>query len=717
MAAWIGKLENQNQSDNFNNVVVTHDLQDCLDDSLDFNFNIYAIENDRETDISGNATIKSSDKSGNVENVEGSVGYVQHTVSTDEILMQINPGSPNKMPEKPSHATLTITATNPDTKETIVNRFLCEYQGCSRTYSTVGNLRTHMKTHKGEYRFKCSDPSCGKAFLTSYSLKIHIRVHTKVKPFECSEGGCDKAFNTLYRLRAHERLHNGKTFNCESDGCTKYFTTLSDLKKHIRTHTREKPYKCIETSCGKAFTASHHLRTHQRIHTGEKPYACTESNECQRAFTTPHSLKSHIKTHQRHEKQREKPEPPDSIDRSGSFSEKENYADGNVSDLLVASGSESLGLETIANGNTPVFVEEPLVFNKGTLDWGHVGVECQQNFQGQEQEHTTTEVPALLNQNIDTPITFENIDYTFLPAPTENLLNAPSYVITHNTPEKYAAVIEEEFEMANRLKDYATVTTENVPLQLLFNIGTENIENGKEGETLINNVNLELGDNTVITEFQNLSNIDTSAQDEFNLLQSIYKSGDSVRITSPKVKIISEEIFPKTNGVQSIIDLGNQSYQPADLELETPAILNNNFPADWPNLPTYTSDSTNAVFTENDTQGVVQNCSCNCSSNDCGCAKSKPKRVVGNAKNCCAKETTCSTNAKTNTGCSGLSNILKIVRGNAICKEKSDECCVVVCLKTMDQLKQMLSLASSCGGFENFRMGCVKSDLCSGSPN
>ncbi|WAR08227.1 MTF1-like protein [Mya arenaria] len=118
--------------------------------------------------------------------------------------------------------------------------FKCDFTGCKRTYSTSGNLKTHQKTHKGEYMFVCNQSSCGKQFLTSYALRIHVRVHTKEKPFECKASGCEKQFNTVYR--------------------------------------------CVEDGCGKAFTVSHHLKSHKLVHTGK-------------AFSTSHSLKNHLNKH------------------------------------------------------------------------------------------------------------------------------------------------------------------------------------------------------------------------------------------------------------------------------------------------------------------------------------------------------------------------------------------------------------------------------------
>ncbi|KAL3882402.1 hypothetical protein ACJMK2_028745 [Sinanodonta woodiana] len=270
--------------------------ESCCDGSENDNSSITLVSFESSAEDYAQAEAEQKNRDGQEGNENR--GYVRHTISDDQILMQIDPGN-SHMPANPSYATLTVEHHNPRTKTTEIKRFQCDYAECSRTYSTAGNLKTHKKTHKGEFTFVCNEEGCGKSFLTSYSLKIHVRVHTKEKPYECS--GCEKTFNTLYRLKAHQRLHTGNTFNCDENGCTKFFTTLSDLRKHLRTHTGERPYRCEEDGCGKKFMASHHLKTHKRTHTGEKPYSCHEDG-CQRAFSTQYSLKSH---QHRHDKKKE----------------------------------------------------------------------------------------------------------------------------------------------------------------------------------------------------------------------------------------------------------------------------------------------------------------------------------------------------------------------------------------------------------------------------
>ncbi|CAL1527169.1 unnamed protein product, partial [Lymnaea stagnalis] len=275
-------------------------------------------------------------------------GYIHHTISEDEILMQINPGS-SRMPSNPSHATLTIESQNPKTKVKEVTRFKCTFAECARTYSTHGNLKTHEKTHRGELTFVCNELGCGKRFLTSYSLRIHVRVHTNEKPYECDKPGCEKSFTTIYRLRAHERLHSGETFKCGSDGCTKYFTTLSDLRKHIRTHTGEKPFVCNENGCGKAFAASHHLKSHNRIHTGDKPYECTQGGCC-KAFTSISSLKLHVSKHEKDTDKEKGHQHCNNMSSSHVLADDlENASSNNTTDVKCEPGHSRLSVEQVIN--------------------------------------------------------------------------------------------------------------------------------------------------------------------------------------------------------------------------------------------------------------------------------------------------------------------------------------------------------------------------------
>ncbi|XP_060033958.1 zinc finger protein GLI2 isoform X2 [Erinaceus europaeus] len=118
--------------------------------------------------------------------------------------------------------------------------FVCRWQACSREqkpFKAQYMLVVHMRRHTGEKPHKCTFEGCSKAYSRLENLKTHLRSHTGEKPYVCEHEGCNKAFsNASDRAKHQNRTHsNEKPYICKIPGCTKRYTDPSSLRKHVKT--------------------------------------------------------------------------------------------------------------------------------------------------------------------------------------------------------------------------------------------------------------------------------------------------------------------------------------------------------------------------------------------------------------------------------------------------------------------------------------------------